>query len=143
MPSVTLRAYSCTVVGTDWERVVHAVTASKAKYLYWLDVKDAWPDVPITDMRARSLGLPRTTERFHHTATYRKAWFRLGDKVRVNNSIGFVADSDSSANFVVHFISGEWANRILHVHVSEIHPAQTEEGVTPCHSPQSQSAPCS
>lgn len=137
-----LRAYSCTVVGTNWDTVVHALTREKARYLYWRQVTDAWPDTPFTAIRARLLGLPRTTEKFHHTALYRKAWFRIGDKVRVGNSIGFVADSDDSANFVIHVISGEWANRIVHVHISEIHPVETE-GVIPCIPSPSQSASCS
>lgn len=116
-----LRAYSCTVVGTEWNTVIHALSAPKAKYLYWRHVVDAWPDVPFTAIRVRTLGLPRTTEQFRHTAEYRKAWFRLGDKVKVGQSLGFVADSDDSANFVVHCTEGEWANRIIHAHVSEIH----------------------
>lgn len=119
-----LKAFSCTVKGTDWDRVVHAFTRSKARYIYWLDVKDSWPDTTLMDICVRSLGPPRTTEKFQHTADYRKAWFKLGDKVRVGDSLGFVADSDSSANFVVHCFSGRYAGGIIHAHPSEIHPPE-------------------
>lgn len=49
-------AFEVSVAGTDWTKIINAQTAGKAKYQYWQDVTDAWPDVPITAMRARKFG---------------------------------------------------------------------------------------
>ncbi len=37
--------YELGVKGTDWKRYSSAPSAGKAKYLYLLDVRDAWPDI--------------------------------------------------------------------------------------------------
>lgn len=35
-----IRAYECNVIGTNWQTVIHAQSAGKARYLYWLDVHE-------------------------------------------------------------------------------------------------------
>lgn len=118
--SAGLSAYSCSVAGTGWDTVVHALSPGKAKALYLGNVKDAWADVKYTDLRVKRLGEPRDTDKFKHTANYRRVDFHIGTFVQVCESRGFVADSNSSANFPVHITEGPWAGRIISAHPSEI-----------------------
>jgi hypothetical protein len=118
-----IRAYECTVVGTDWHTVIHATSAGKAKYRYLRAVRDAWDTVTFKDVRCRSLGAPRDTEKFLHTAKYRGIDLHIGDRVMVGGSSGYVVDSDSSANFTVEFTEGRFKGCVLSVHPSEMRRA--------------------
>lgn len=56
----TLRRYQVSVVGDHegkYTRDVVALNAGKAKYDYWLDACDAWPDFHWRNLRCRSLGV--------------------------------------------------------------------------------------
>ena len=129
MPASELRAFECGVRGTNWTRIVHHLTAGKAKYSYWLDVTEPWPDVKFTDITCRSLGGPIQTAKFKHTAAYRGVDLVIGDKVLAGGAEGFIVDSNSSANFDVLFTSGKWQGQILNVHPAEIKKlAATAEG---------------
>lgn len=99
-PCSPLRAYEITVVDTDWHQIVHARTASKAKYLYIRDVWESWPEVSFKHLRCRLVGAPQTAE-------YRGVPFaRIGMRVRCGGDFGVIVDRNSSANFDVLFDRG-------------------------------------
>jgi hypothetical protein len=117
----------------EFVRTVNARSAGKAKYEYFLDVKDCWPDVKLTDMRARKVGGPQTSEAFLRTARYRgMPDLRCGEAVTVNGRPGVVVGHNDSANFDVLFDDGcDWAGATLNVHPSELRraaPAAPTEG---------------
>lgn len=112
-------AFEVSVVGTDWTKIVNTRTAGKAKYQYWLDVTDAWPDVPITAMRARKVGEPHTSEAFERNAKYRGLPnVKCGQRVKVGNDEGVIVGHNSSANFDVLFDddSPKYSGQRLNVH---------------------------
>lgn len=120
-----VRAFEVSVTGTDWTKVVNATSASKAKYLYWLEVTDAWPDVPITAMRSRKFGdgAPYTSPEFERNARYRgMPEVKCGQRVRVNGSCGVIVGHNSSANFDVLFDDDapRYGGRQLNVHPQEV-----------------------
>lgn len=111
-----LKAYECTVTGTDWTRTVNALTAGKAKYSYFLDVKEAWPDVPYTAVRVRCVGKARSSEMFRHVAKIRGVAWHVGDRVVACGRVGWIAGACSGANFEVHTEDGT----VLYEHPSNI-----------------------
>ncbi len=115
-----LRSFACGVRGTNWTRVVHHFSAGKAKYIYWRDVREAWPDTKFTDITCAVIGGPTQTDKFKHTAKYRGVAFEIGTPVKVNGERGVVVDSNPSANFDVLFRSGKWKGQILNCHPAEI-----------------------
>lgn len=119
--SESLKAFACSVKNSDWgETTVHALTRSKARYRHWIHVREPWPDIKLIDINVRTLGAPRNTPAFEHTKKYRGVSFNIGDRVRVGDSEGFVADRNDSANFQVEFVTGRYAGGLLSVHPSEI-----------------------
>ncbi len=47
------RAYSCTVRGSGWlPTAVHGTTIGKAKYKFWLEIRDAYPDITYIQITA-------------------------------------------------------------------------------------------
>ncbi len=115
-----LRAYDCAVRGTNWNTTIHALTAGQAKSFYFRSVHEAWQSVRFTDIICHVAGPPRDTEKFKHTAQYRGVKFHIGDQVKVGGSLGFVVDSNASANFQVLFTEGRFCGNVLSVHPSEI-----------------------
>ncbi len=123
-------AFEVSVKDTDWTEIINAPTAGKAKYQYWLDVTDAWPDVPITAMRARKYGdgKPYTSPEFERNAKYRGLPdVKCGQRVRVGDSCGVVVGHNSSANFDVLFDDDapKYAGLRLNVHPQEIELAKS------------------
>ncbi len=120
-----VQAFEVSVVGTNWTKIINARTAGKAKYQYWLDVRDAWPDVPITAMRARKYnqGHPYTSPQFEHNARYRGLPdVKCGQRVRVGDAVGVIVGHNSSANFDVLFDDDapKYAGQKLNVHPQEV-----------------------
>jgi hypothetical protein len=116
-------AFECTVVGTDWHTIINARNKGKAKYKYWLDVKDVWADVPFTAVRVRKIGKPVTTEGFERTARYRgMPDAKCGQRVRVGSATGVIVGSNSSANFDILFDndSERYPGLRLNVHPADI-----------------------
>ena len=118
-------AFEVSVAGTDWTKIINARTRGKAKYQYWLDVTDVWPDVPITAMRARKYnnGEPHTSEGFERNAKYRGLPnVKCGQRVRVGSDEGVIVGHNSSANFDVLLDddSLKYGGRKLNVHPQEI-----------------------
>lgn len=116
-------AFEVSVNGTDWTKIINHRSAGKAKYEYYLDVREVWPDVSITAMRARKIGKPRSSEGFQRNAKYRgMPDVKCGDRVRVGNSLGVIVGHNSSANFNVLFDDDapRYAGLKLNVHPQEI-----------------------
>lgn len=105
-----IHAYEVWVDGTDRPRhTVYSRNRGAAKYSYWLDVRDAWPSVPITAMRCRRIGLPLApSTAFARVAKMRNmpARFSPGPRVLCGPELGTVVDHDSSCNFVVELDKG-------------------------------------
>jgi hypothetical protein len=122
---MAIRAFEVSVIGTDWMKIINAVTAGKAKYQYWLAVTDAWPDVPITAMRARlyNSGRPYTSPEFERNAAYRgMSEVKCGQRVRVGANEGVIVGHNSSANFDVLFDDDapKYPGMRLNVHPQEM-----------------------
>lgn len=112
-----VRSFECHVKGTDWNRIINHTTAGKARYYYWLDVRECREDVKITDITVRLHGAPHTSDRLRRTAKYRNVAVEAGTQVSVKgHGIGAVLDSDWSMNFEVLFANGN----ISHVHAMEM-----------------------
>ncbi len=122
---MTIRAFEVSVIGTDWTKIINAATAGKAKYQYWLHVTDAWPDVPITAMRARlyNNGKPYTSPDFERNAAYRgMPEVKCGQRVKVGANEGVIVGHNSSANFDVLFDDNalKYPGMRLNVHPQEM-----------------------
>ena len=112
-----LQAFECGVKGTDWTRVVHAMTRNKARYLYWRDVTEPWPDIPFTAISCRKAGPPQTDADFSKTAAYRGVPLaKIGMRVEVGADPGVIIGKNSSANFDVLFTGGKYKGQILNCH---------------------------
>lgn len=114
----------------EWRYTIYnALTAGKARYQYFLDVREPWPDVKLIDLRARKIGPAHSSEGFIHNAIYRgMPDVRCGRRVRTNGCDGVIVGHNSSANFNVLFETGKYAGQTLNVHPSEIEllPASPE-----------------
>ena len=116
-------AFEVSVAETDWTRIVNARSAGKAKYEYYLDVREVWPDVSLTAMRARKLGKAQTLAGFERVAKYRgMPHVKCGQRVKVGDSLGVIVGHNSSANFDVLFDDDapKYAGRRLNVHPQEV-----------------------
>jgi hypothetical protein len=115
-------SFEVSVIGTNWTKQINARSAGKAKAEYWRDVREPWPDVPFTAIRARKIGRPESTEQFIRMAKYRGLPdVRCGQRVKVRNSCGVIVGHNSSANFDVLFDedSPRFPNQRLNVHPAD------------------------
>lgn len=97
-----LRAYGVRIRGWNHETTIHAYSAGKAKRYYFtgLDLDG----VEFTDLRARVLGPPRTTDGITRTAKYRGVEFvRAGMRVQIGDDWGVIVSHNSSLNWDVLF----------------------------------------
>jgi len=103
-----LRAYAVWVVGNEEHSgVVNAYSLSKARYRYFLDVRDVHPDVHITEMRGRSIGAPRSNATLEHVAQLRaRPDLVAGAQVEVPGRRGVIVNAGSGAHFEVLFLDG-------------------------------------
>jgi hypothetical protein len=103
---MSVRAYSVWPADRpEWAMTVNARNAGAAKYDRWLSIKDAGWDLPITAMRARSLGAPVSSEGFLRNAVYRGIpHVRCGDPILLENGAkDVVVGHTISANLDVLF----------------------------------------
>jgi len=115
-------AFECSVKGTDWRQIINHSSPGKAKYDYWLDVRESWPDVPFTAIRCRKIGAAHSSPDFIRNAAYRGLPdVRCGQRVRVDDSTGIIVSHNSSANFDVLFDKDapKFAGLTLNVHPNE------------------------
>lgn len=122
MTDATVFAFEVWAVDSPHRRIINARSSGAARYDYLLDVLDCWPDAKFTDMRARKVGPPQTSEAFMRTAKYRgMPDLRCGESVTVNGRPGVIVGHNDSANFDVLFDRGtDWAGAVLNVHPSEL-----------------------
>lgn len=117
--------------GHPWA-TVYAFTRSKARYQYFLDISDCCPDLKIHQITVRAGAGWRDTEKFLRTATYRRrSDLHVGSRVRVGNNLGWVVDSNSSANFDVLFDEdSEYAGAKMncHPHYIELVSSPIQDG---------------
>lgn len=88
----------------EWERVINARSAGKAKGAYYRSLAESWPDMPYTALRCRKIGGPHTSSAFTRNAQYRGIpEVRCGQRVAVGEGRGAVVGHNLSANFNVLF----------------------------------------
>lgn len=124
-------AFECNIKGTDWQTIINARSAGKAKTSYWNDVRESWPSIPFTAVRCRKLGAPYSSNRFIDNAQYRgMPAVRCGQRVRVGKALGFIVGHNGSANFDVLFDDDapEYRGLTLNVHPSEIQLVDAMDG---------------
>ena len=110
-------AFELSVKGTNWKKIINHETAGKAKYSYWLDVRESWPDIPFTDIRCRKIGNPYTSDGFVRNAIYRgRPEIKCGQRVVIEGNAGVIIGYNSSANFDILFDEGPFDGLILNCH---------------------------
>lgn len=120
---MNVSAYACHVHGMfdGHETIYNATTRGQAKRLHHQAVSEPWPNVKYTDIRARKVGGPHTSEGFIRNAIYRgMPDARCGQIVQVGDERGVLVGHNSSANFDVLFNSGKYSGQVMNVHPSEI-----------------------
>lgn len=119
-------AFACRVAwAPEWgETIYNRATAGQAKYDHFRHVHEAWENTKFTDIRARMVGRPQSSERFIDNARYRgMPDVRCGDRIRVGEACGTIVGHNASANFDVLFDEGgKYSGLTLSVHPSEIKP---------------------
>lgn len=116
-------AFEVSVKGTDWKDIVNHRSASKARRAYHDRVTDPWPDVKLSDVKARKIGPPHTSEAFERNAKYRgMPDVKCGRRVKVGNATGVIVGHNGSANFNVLFDedAARHAGEVLNVHPAEV-----------------------
>src|SRR5208337_2842810 len=118
---VMLKAFDCNIKGSTFPpTTVYHVTAGKAKYQFWMEVSESYPDLKYTDITVcRGSDLPRKAvyDEFLRTATYRGVPFaRIGMDVEVGGHKGEIAGKNPSANFDILFLDGPHTGLVLNCH---------------------------
>ena len=101
--SAQLFSWSVRHRANDYSSTINHATRGGAIAEYLRDVRDCWPDVKFTDLRARKLGPAHTSSRLSRVAQYRgMPWVRAGMRVTVCGDMhGAIVDGNDSANFDV------------------------------------------
>lgn len=122
-------AFECRIAGHEGASIFNAWTRAQAKSEFLRNIGDCLPDVRFTDLRARKLGGPVTSETFRRTAAYRgMPHVRCGQRVRVGDSSGAIVGVNESANFDVLFDGpGPRYGRVLNVHPGDVELAAPAE----------------
>lgn len=121
MSKPQVRSYEVGVKGTDWQRIVYALSAGKAKYEYLMDVRESWQNVSFKDLTCRSVRSFRQTDHFERTAKYRGVpGARIGMEVKAGGCRGVLVGSNDSANFDVLFLEGPAKGQTGNVHPGSI-----------------------
>lgn len=116
-----LKAFDCSIKGSQFPpTTIYHLTAGKAKYQFWMDVSESYPDLKYTDVTAcRGSEHPdaKVYREFLRTATYRDVPFaRIGMSVEVGGFKGEIAGKNSSANFDILFLEGPHEGLVLNCH---------------------------
>lgn len=114
--SAPLLAFECFIPGAPWNRggephyeTVYAFTSGAAKADYWRRVRDAWPDIPYTAVRARRARSTHHDPNLDRVAEYRglPALVPGVTRVRVCGRRGAVViGANASANIDVIYDDG-------------------------------------
>lgn len=116
-----LKAYAVSIKGFEWSpRIIHHESAGKAKYEFFLDVTDVYPDLKYTQITACRVGVDLDNavfREFARTATYRDVPFaKIGMSVEVDGLKGEIAGKNSDANFDILFLEGPHKGQVLNCH---------------------------
>lgn len=89
------RQFLCSVLGaeTDQETAVYATTRSKARYKFWLGVTDAWPELPITQIKVR-IGAPPPPP----TAEWKQLGISRRQRDMARHALGFDNSPNKTSN---------------------------------------------
>lgn len=103
-------------------RIINARSRGQAVAEYLSDIRDCWPDVQYTDLRAHKLGAPYTSDAFKRNAAYRgMPDVRCGQRVRACGALGVIVGHNDCANFDVLFDDDtRFKGLTLNVHPSDI-----------------------
>lgn len=123
-----VKGYLCSVIGhEDHETPINAMSASKARYQFWLRVSDCAPDLPLTMIKVRSARGPITSQAFKRNAEYRGIPFaHCGMRVEVGGKPGVIVGHNCSANLDVLFDDGRVLNCHPHSGVRYFNPDGSE-----------------
>ena len=124
-----LSAFACKLGWSEDETIINALSAGKARYRFWLDVREPWPDTKLMDIKVRKVGGPHTSARFTANAIYRGIpdW-KCGDAVTVGKESGLIVGHNSSANLDILFTSGQWNGQVMNVHPSDVSRSSGDNG---------------
>lgn len=111
-----IRQFECCVKGTDWVKSIYALTRSKARYLYWQDVVEAWDEVKLTDVTARAVPIyaSQGVRDVFKSRGIPEAF--IGMTVHVNGQEGLIVGVNNSANLNVMFNAGTKQESIGNCH---------------------------
>jgi len=122
-------AFECRHKDRSETTTINAPTRGAALADFYHDVRDCWPDVKWTDLRARKVGGPVASDMFRHVARIRGLPdMRPGERFTSGYGDGVIVDAGSGANFVVIFDSGQWAGQRMMLHPSEFTRAAGNSG---------------
>ena len=96
-----IRSFTCYPKGRpEWMRDVPAASAGRARYSYWLDVSESWPDVRLTEIVARVAGGGYSEPRgFRECVEGRAVGFaKIGMRIVAEGYEGFIVGFTGSAN---------------------------------------------
>lgn len=116
-------AYACSVVDMfdGSETIYNATSRGQAKVEHFHRVRDAWPDIEFTAVRARKIGDAHTSAAFLHVAQRRgMPDARCGQKVNIGAETAVIVGHNDSMNFNVLFETGRFAGKILNVHPLDV-----------------------
>lgn len=114
---ITLRSYSCSVIGHPHSTNIIAHSAGKARYAFMIDVRESLPDIRFQDISVHSNRRIIEPAGFRRNAEYRQIPFAMiGMKVIVSGESGRIVGHNSSANLDVLFEDGKWAGQTLNCH---------------------------
>ena len=116
----------------EWQETIYnAETAGKARYQYFLDVREPWPDVKLTDLRVRKVGGPKANDMFRHVARMRgMPDIQPGERITSGYGDGVIVDAGGGANFVILFDSGKYSGQRLTLHPMEFKRTSVESEET-------------
>jgi len=91
---MTLHAFDVWIPDAPWGDVresINASSAGDAKACYWRRVREAWPSIPYTAVRARKVGPPKSSAEFLLGVAYRGIpHARCGDRVTWKTGAGVI-----------------------------------------------------
>jgi hypothetical protein len=105
----------------DHRKIVNERSAGRAKSDYWRDVRESWPSISFTAVRARKVGRPRSSPEFLIGVSYRGIPnVRCGDRVTWKGGTegGVVADFGGGGAWLEVIADAGWRGYV--------HPAECQ-----------------